>query len=665
MRRFWSGAAIGVLGHPIARRAAAGCIALAAVLGAAVYFFQWNMLRPWIAHEVQILTGRRFSIDGDLGVALSREPLISAEGLFLGNAAWSDRPDMIRMERLEFRLRLAPLMGGKVEIPEIRLVRPRVLIEQDADGRRGNWAFERLRTSQDQAPADRTLRIGRIDIRDGKLEVAMPKQQIALQATFDAIQGAEAREGRIAAHVTGTFRKLPFDASAEGGAVLSLRDADDPYPVKAQGRIGSTRFSADGTVTDVRTFRGMAIAFTLAGQNLAELFPILRLPLPATPPYRLAGLLEHEGREWRFSRFAGKIGNSDIAGNWAVDLGQAPRRITADLTSKRLDLADLSGLIGARSESTGKPVVPKGGKVLPQTPVNLEKLRVADVQVRFRGERIVNGRLPLEYLKASVKLEGGRLRIDPLEVGIADGKLRVRWDMDAVRRPVRTRTDMVATHLLMARLVPVLGENKQVNTGRVGGRASLVMEGDSVARMVGAADGKVALIMTGGEVSKLLLRLANLDIANLVPILLAGDEPVPVRCMVGELGSHNGKARLDSFVLDTEKQRIKGSGGIDFGAEQLDLRLDVEPKDMSLASLRGPILIGGSFRRPTVRPEMVQPTLRTAAAVALAFVTPPLALLPLVEIGTAEDAPCRELIRHATGRGRLTVTGGGGLRAPR
>jgi uncharacterized protein involved in outer membrane biogenesis len=623
-----------------------GLALVVAVIGAVILLFQWNMLRPLVAHQVEAHTGRHFAINGDLHVHLGREPVITADDVVFGNASWSSRPEMARIDRLEFRLRLWPLIHAKVEIPEISLMRPWLLIEQGSEGH-GNWEFDRPTQARSTKPSAWTVQLGRVDVRGGQLLVEVPDQKISLHADIDARQGATENDGRIAAHGTGNYRNLPFEVRSEGGAVFGLRDANNPYPLKVEGHIGDTRFTADGTMTDVRALHGMVIRFTLAGASLAELYPILRLPLPPTPAYQLSGMLEHEAQEWRFSRFAGKVGTSDVAGDWAVDIGRKPRQITANLTSKQLDLADLSGVIGARTE-TGKPVQPKGDKVLPQNPINLDKLRVANADVHFRGERIINGKLPLDDLDVRLRLEDGKLTLDPLAVGVADGRVRVHLDMDTTRHPTHTNAYISATRLRLTRLLPSLGENKRVNTGLVGGRASLAMDGNSVARMLGSADGNAAFIMSGGEISKLLLRLANLDIANLVPIVLAGDKPVPVNCMVAELKSNDGKAKVDSFVLDTKKQLVKGSGDADFSAEKLDLKLDVHPKDISLVSLRGPIDIRGTFKKPAVRPEVAEPSLRTAAAIALGFVTPPLALLPLVEIGTADDAPCAQLIRRAS-----------------
>src|SRR5471030_1262357 len=88
----------------------AGCLLL---LVAAVYFFDWNLARPYIARKVTRATGRTFAINGDLDVHLSLRPRIAVNGVVMGNAEWSKDPIMAQIKRADFRIDILKLLGGR------------------------------------------------------------------------------------------------------------------------------------------------------------------------------------------------------------------------------------------------------------------------------------------------------------------------------------------------------------------------------------------------------------------------------------------------------------------------------------------------------------------------------------------------------------------------
>src|SRR5674476_555987 len=90
------------------------------------------------------------------------------------------------------------------------------------------------------------------------------------------------------------------------------------------------------------------------------------------------------------------------------------------------------------------------------------------------------------------------------------------------------------------------------------------------------------------------------DRANSIGVLLGGDKQVPIRCMVGNFKAVDGDFRVEALVLDTPKVNITGSGDVNFTDESLHLRLVSQGKGFSLASLRGPIAVTGSFKTPLV-----------------------------------------------------------------
>jgi uncharacterized protein involved in outer membrane biogenesis len=99
-------------------------------------------------------------------------------------------------------------------------------------------------------------------------------------------------------------------------------------------------------------------------------------------------------------------------------------------------------------------------------------------------------------------------------------------------------------------------------------------------------------------------------------------------------------ARSRSLAFDTTDTVILGKGSIDLDHERFDLVLRPRPKDVSPVSLRGPLEIGGTFKDPSVTPKPGPLAARFAAAAALFAVTPPAALLALIETGPGEDVDC-------------------------
>jgi uncharacterized protein involved in outer membrane biogenesis len=219
--------------------------------------------------------------------------------------------------------------------------------------------------------------------------------------------------------------------------------------------------------------------------------------------------------------------------------------------------------------------------------------------------------------------------------------------MDGRGPHIITHADITAKGLHLDQLLPT-SKLTASNQGIIGGRTKLDATGDSISQMMGTANGEAALIMDGGSISELLLRLSNLDIANSFLVLLGGDKNVPIRCMVANFKAVEGDFKVQDLVLDTPKVNITGDGNVNFADESLHLRLVAQSKGFSLVSLRGPILVTGTFIKPKVKPDTTKVATRGAAAVGLAAVTVGVAgLIPLLDFGDKKDSNCAALMDQA------------------
>lgn len=608
-----------------------------------VAFFDWNWLRNPIAREVSRLTGRSFAINGDLNVHLSLTPRIVAHNIVLGNAPWGREPSMVTIRRLDFRIDVLKLMVGHVAIPEVAFSDPHVALEVSQEGT-PNWVFN----EHDKNKPVELPTIDALTIDHGSVTYRNPGIDTDLALEIKTLQDSKNnQESNLELSGKGRFKSLPITLQARGGALLSLRTVDHPYPINASGMLGTTKVSIDGMLLDPLHFRGERLNFTLEGSDLGLLYPIIGVPIPPTPAYKLAGFLDHAGDVWAFRRFNGTIGQSDVAGDFSVDRGKHPQKITAGIVSKNLLMKDLGGFIGAgHGTKLGRPSL-SSDRVLPTELFSLEKLKAADADVHFRGEKILTEKMPLQKMTAHLIVNKGVLRLAPLDFGIAGGNLVSTIEMDGRKPRIVTRADIAAKGLHLDQMFPA-SKLAGANTGTMGGRAKLDGNGNSVSQMLASANGEAALIMDGGSVSELMLRLSNLDIANSIAVLLGGDKQVPIRCLVGNFKAVDGDFKVEALVLDTTKVNITGDGNVNFTDESLHLRLVAQSKGFSLASLRGPIAITGSFKSPLVRPEVGGALARGGLAVAVGAVTAGIgAIIPLLDFGKDKNSNCIALMGQA------------------
>ena len=415
-----------------------------------VAFFDWNWLRDPIARRVSSATGRSFAINGDLNVHLSLRPRIVANDIALGNAAWSREPTMARIKRLDFRIDILKLLAGSVAIPEMALSEPHVVFEVGKDGT-PNWVFN----AQDKDKPVEFPTIGALTIDHGSATYRDPKIDTDLALEIKTLEGGKDNpESSLEVAGKGRFKGMPTTLHARGGALLSLRSVDHPYPIKASGMLGTTKASIDGMLLDPLHFKGEQLNFKLEGSDLALLYPIIGVPIPPTPAYKLAGFLDHTGDVWTFRRLKGTVGQSDLAGDFAVDRGKHPQLITADLVSKKLVMKDLGGFIGADRGTQPSQTPPPGDRVLPAEPFSLEKLQAADADVHFRGEKILTERMPLEKMRAHLIVNNGMLKLAPLDFGVAGGNLVSQIEMDGRKPRIVTRADITAKGLHLDQMFP-------------------------------------------------------------------------------------------------------------------------------------------------------------------------------------------------------------------
>ncbi len=618
------------------------------------------MLRGPIEARVEAATGRDFAIEGDLQGEFSWQPWMRARDIRLANADWAQAGELVHVEELALRIDARELLRGQLVIMDTRILGADIHLEIDEEGR-ANWEMpgDASDDAGDDAGDGDTQRsevplLEKLVVEDSRLTLEDASRDIQLEAQVASAQVVSPEEGSLPVSLEGEGRVQghPFSIAASGGSLALLRQEEEPYPIEIEIAVGQTRARAEGTLTAPLQLAGMDGELWISGPTPDELAPILSIPLPSTPPYELRGRLRRDDKAWYFEGFNGTVGESDLAGDMRVEVDRERPLIVADLVSERLAFADLGTLVGLppQAEQVTEQSDAEGQvRLLPDAPLQIEQVRSSDAQVVFRGEQVVAPGLPLDNVALDLVIDEGVLQLQPVVFDFAGGQLNLFLSLYATVDPVETDYDLQLSGIQLQRIFNQAGLEGEAQ-GVIEGRARFSTLGNTVRRAFATAEGDAAFMMNGGLVSGSILQLLDAGFLEAIAVVLTDEVPADmnIRCFIGAFDIKEGVLTSSPVLLDTVDSAIQAEGRIDLGEEALDLKIAGEAKDPGFASSRLAVTLGGTFVEPTFGVDPTELAIRGGLAAALGtLLTPLAALLPFLELGLAEDAPCAELMGAA------------------
>ena len=395
-------------------------LALAAVL-IGPSFIDWNAYKSEIVAAAREATGRDVAIDGDLSLRLLPRPELTAEGLRLANIEGGSNPDMLRIAALDVRLAFAPLLSGRIQVEQIRLVEPTVLLEVTADGR-SNWILE---TAAKEPASDSTaapdgdgealnlsldaieLENARIVYRDARSGVEESLTGLSATASAGSLQGPFRASGRI------SVREAPLTFDLAVGTL----EPGQPLPLRLVLRLDGTPGEAVVTLTASNldsepSLKGeVKLSAERVGALAAIVAPGTALPGLVDQPLSLSAQIAGTASQVGINDLTLALGDMRAAGAVSIDLTQGIG-VDAALEVSRLDLdALLARADGAAKPAKAGPASGDGGPAdaampqFPTLPADLHGTISLGIDgVTFR-ERVIR------QVQLSLALDGGRAEL--------------------------------------------------------------------------------------------------------------------------------------------------------------------------------------------------------------------------------------------------------------
>jgi uncharacterized protein involved in outer membrane biogenesis len=604
----------------------------------------FNEYNDEIEKAITDATGRQFRIAGNTTLDVLPDPKVVFERVSLANAEWGTKPEFLSVERLEAEISLIDLLGGELEIKQVVLVRPSILLETDAKGRK-NWAMSLGDPESASAPAEAgpiAVDLSHAEIRDANIVY----RDGATDSThvLDIEELLINRKGwrqPLDIVMRGRYDDRPFEVTGETGTLFTLI-RNEPYAFDVKVNAGGADISAKGSVDEPMNGRGIKIDLGLKSPNLGELLKLAAVESPVALPVGLNGRIRDDQNRYVWENFELTLGKSDLSGSASLETVKDRTVIKAALKSNLMDLDELL------PPSTPEQKPRQDGRLIPADPLPLEALRAVDAEVSFNGARVVVSGLELTGLATELELRAGKLRLKPT-AELYGGKASGEFNLDAAARTPSVKTDLKATKVNLGALVNAIKGSEILS----GGESELTLDLSGA----GSSPRAIAASMNGGLITKIGPGRINNDaidtvgadaLMGLMRAVNPGDQSddfTALKCGVVKFDVKKGIATTErGIAAETERMNVTGSGTVDFKTEKLDIAIRTEPREgvgLSASSLAGLVRVGGTLADPTPEVDAVGASKVGASAVA-AVATGGLSLLAqgLYSRASADEAPC-------------------------
>ncbi len=281
-------------------------------------FFDLNQYKPQIIAEVKKATGRDLVIDGPISLSLLPLPKVGVTGVKFFNVPGAKNPNMVEVKSVTVRPSVLALLVGDIEVSEVTLVEPKIVLEINAEGK-PNWEFTpSVAEAKPAAPkpeSPKPISLGKLVIENGTLIFSDSKAGISVvadKANLSASVGSLDGPYTLAGSATVNDKPLKIDLS------VGAKGASG-YATSVALEAGGGKLGFKGSLSELGPNANLAGVADISAESLtgfiATLIGLSGQPVPPLPPL-LANKFNFDGAiEVSQTRFAARDFKLALAGD--------------------------------------------------------------------------------------------------------------------------------------------------------------------------------------------------------------------------------------------------------------------------------------------------------------------------------------------------------------
>ncbi|MSP66838.1 MAG: AsmA family protein [Alphaproteobacteria bacterium] len=587
-----------------------------------------DQFKAQIAEAVKGQTGRDFAIKGEIKLSVIPNLGLSASDVTLANAPGMSPAPMVSFKRLDFDLRLLPLLSRQIEVARLVLVEPVINLEIDAKGR-PNWVLEAPAPAGAPKPAqpaqseagdlaglaaldlklgDVRLESGRISYVDARTKAKVEIKDINLAVKLPDMAQPFAIDGKLAWNgkpiTLGLGGQSLRALLSSAGTAINAKIAVDVVTLELGG---STKLVPEAAVDGTLALNVPSV------RKLADwLGAPLAVPGTGLGPLAIKGKLKASPTNVAFTAADFNLDAIKAKGEVAVALGGVRPNAKGRLDVETLDLnpylppeAPAAG--PGKTPTPASAPAPAAGAPWSDAPIDVSGLDAVDADFTLSTGQILVRKIKVGKSAVKVVLKDKKLALDLTELALYGGAGNGRITLDGTA--AAPALGMVFD-LKGIQTEPLLRDAADFDKLKASGDASIDVRtsGKSQKEMIARLQGKGAVALRDGA-----LKGFNLEsIAQNIGGGGTGADETKFAELGGTYTIADGVLKNSDLGMKAPLMRLMGEGTVDLRSTEVNYRLN--PK--LAATLQGqggksdaigitvPIIVSGPWTNLSYKPDL-------------------------------------------------------------
>ncbi len=368
----------------------------------------------------------------------------------------------------------------------------------------------------------------------------------------------------------------------------------------------------------------------------------------------------------------------NLTGQGAVRLSGHIDELDIDIQSLRLDTSDIKGLIHRSKQDKLKPLITgkltannidilsliaktKRTRLFSDQKLSLDWLNRFDAEISLRAKRLNGALAQIDNADIDVSLKDGLLNIPNMHGAVGEGGSLNVWLTIATAQQPYNIISTIQGKNIKPEHINLFGKTELFRGGVVDIDIGLGGIGDSLANYMDNAYGKIQLQLHNSSLKNEKIELFGADlitgVLNVINPFTKQAEFLPIECGVIHFPVVKGDAvASQGIAIKTDKVTVLGGGGVDLGAEELQLLIKPKARKglgFSAGTIANIAKITGNFANPSIQVDSAS-FIKSTAAIGAAIASGGWTLLAqgLLDRTKANSDVCTETINQPN---KLTI----------